>query len=95
VITRRRIREATVNEETWIISQEAAAKLTEQKKVQVKRTFKGKDSSENIHQPVTKQNSNTTRMFVDPTKQQEWLQRPATLPMTGSPLKTCRKSLKH
>ncbi len=48
--------EASVNEETWIISQEAAAKLSEQdRKVQVKRTFKGRDLiGKTFAHPLTK-----------------------------------------
>jgi leucyl-tRNA synthetase len=48
--------EATVNEETWTISQEAAAKLTEQeRRVRVKRTFKGKGLiGKTFTNPVTK-----------------------------------------
>jgi len=48
--------EAAVNEETWIISQEAAEKLKEQqKKVQVTRSFKGKEIiGKNFQNPVTK-----------------------------------------
>jgi leucyl-tRNA synthetase len=48
--------EATVNGETWIISQEAAEKLKEQeRKVDVKRTFKGKELiGKTFENPVTK-----------------------------------------
>ena len=48
--------EATVNGENWIISQEAAEKLKEQeKKVQVKRSFKGKELIGKIFEnPLTK-----------------------------------------
>jgi leucyl-tRNA synthetase len=48
--------EADVNGENWIISQEAAEKLKEQqKKVQVKRSFKGKELIGKIFEnPVTK-----------------------------------------
>jgi leucyl-tRNA synthetase len=48
--------EATVNGENWIISQEAAEKLKEQeKKVQVKRSFKGKELIGQIFEnPLTK-----------------------------------------
>ena len=48
--------EASVNGENWIISQEAAEKLKEQeKKVQVKRIFKGKELIGKIFEnPVTK-----------------------------------------
>jgi leucyl-tRNA synthetase len=48
--------EAAVNEETWIISQEAAEKLKEQqKKVQVTRSFKGKEIiGKSFQNPVTK-----------------------------------------
>ena len=48
--------EATVNGECWVISQEAAEKLKEQeKKVQVKRSFKGKELiGKTFQNPVTK-----------------------------------------
>ncbi len=48
--------EAAVNGETWIISQEAAEKLKEQqKKVQVTRSFKGKEIiGKSFQNPVTK-----------------------------------------
>jgi leucyl-tRNA synthetase len=48
--------EAIVNGENWIISQEAAEKLKEQeKKIQVKRTFKGKELIGKIFEnPVTR-----------------------------------------
>ena len=48
--------EATVNGENWIISQEAAEKLKEQeKKVQVKRIFKGKELiGKTFQNPITK-----------------------------------------
>jgi leucyl-tRNA synthetase len=48
--------EANVNGETWIISQEAAEKLKEQeKKVQVNRSFKGKEIiGKSFQNPVTK-----------------------------------------
>jgi leucyl-tRNA synthetase len=48
--------EATVNGESWIISKEAAEKLKEQeKKIEVKREFKGKDLiGKTFENPVTK-----------------------------------------
>jgi leucyl-tRNA synthetase len=48
--------EATVNEESWVISKEAAEKLKEQeKKIEVKREFKGKELIGNTFKnPVTK-----------------------------------------
>ncbi len=48
--------EATVNGENWIISQEAAEKLKEQeKKVQVKRSFKGGELiGKTFQNPITK-----------------------------------------
>jgi leucyl-tRNA synthetase len=48
--------EANVNDETWIISQEAADKLKEQeKKIQVNRSFKGKELvGQTFENPVTK-----------------------------------------
>jgi leucyl-tRNA synthetase len=48
--------EATVNGENWIISQEAAEKLKEQeKKIQVKRSFKGRELIGKIFEnPITK-----------------------------------------
>ncbi|MGD0646118.1 MAG: leucine--tRNA ligase [Candidatus Bathyarchaeia archaeon] len=48
--------EATVNGENWIISQEAASKLKEQeKKVEVKRSFKGRELVGRIFEnPITK-----------------------------------------
>jgi len=61
--------EATVNQETWIISQDAAVKLTEQeRKVQVKRTFKGKELiGKTFTNPVTKANFPILPgWFVDP-----------------------------
>ncbi len=47
--------EAKINEETWIISQEAAEKLKEQKStVEVKRTFKGKELiGKTFENPIT------------------------------------------
>jgi leucyl-tRNA synthetase len=48
--------EATVNSENWIISQEAAEKLKEQeRKIEIKRTFKGKEIiGKTFENPVTK-----------------------------------------
>jgi len=48
--------EATVNQETWVISQEAAEKLREQqRKVQVKRSFRGKELiGKTFTNPITK-----------------------------------------
>jgi leucyl-tRNA synthetase len=48
--------EAKVNQENWIISQEAAAKLKEQQRnVEVKRAFKGRELvGKNFENPITK-----------------------------------------
>ena len=61
--------EASVNGENWIISQEAADKLKEQeKKVQVKRSFKGKELiGKTFENPVTKKKFPILPgWFVDP-----------------------------
>lgn len=61
--------EADVNGENWIISQEAAEKLKEQeKKIQVKRSFKGKELIGKIFEnPVTKEKFPILPgWFVDP-----------------------------
>jgi leucyl-tRNA synthetase len=61
--------EATVNSENWIISQEAAEKLKEQeKKVMIKRTFKGKELiGKTFENPVTKEKFPILPgWFVDP-----------------------------
>ncbi len=61
--------EAAVNGENWIISQEAAEKLKEQeKKVQVKRSFKGKELIGKIFEnPITKEKFPILPgWFVDP-----------------------------
>ena len=60
----------TVNGENWIISQEAAEKLKEQeKKVQVKRSFKGKELiGKTFENPITKDTFPILPgWFVDPT----------------------------
>jgi len=61
--------EAEVNGENWIISQEAAEKLKEQeKKVQVKRSFKGKELiGKTFQNPITKETFPVLPgWFVDP-----------------------------
>ncbi len=61
--------EAVVNGENWIVSQEAAEKLKEQeKKIQVKRSFKGKELIGKIFEnPVTKEKFPILPgWFVDP-----------------------------
>ena len=61
--------EADVNGENWIISQEAAEKLKEQeKKVQVKRVFKGKELiGKTFENPITKRKFPILPgWFVDP-----------------------------
>ena len=61
--------EATVNGENWIVSEEAAEKLKEQeKKVQVKRCFKGKELiGKTFQNPITKETFPILPgWFVDP-----------------------------
>jgi leucyl-tRNA synthetase len=61
--------EATVNGENWIVSQEAAEKLKEQeKKIKVKRSFKGKELiGKTFENPVTKEKFPILPgWFVDP-----------------------------
>ena len=61
--------EASVNDENWIISQEAAEKIKEQeKKIQIKRTLKGKELiGKTFENPATKQSYLILPgWFVDP-----------------------------